>query len=304
MWTAQAEILTSLRSTQTFLDEHAEALDGLAHSGTRRRLDAAVAALADDVADQAGSALEAQSETQRVHALRRALVRDHLLPLARIARASALTMPELAPFRIPRGKPSVERLAAAARGMAEAAAPYAAVFIDAGLREGFGDRLIAAAEAMIAAVGVRSGHRSRRAGATAGIRSALSAGRRAVRVLDALIASAWADEPWRLAAWRSATHVRRTPARGRARELAGGIVLTVAPAAEERPKYQSAVDEWNSGQLTKLLSTYRTAVNVPNCRQRTEPRSTQKTTADVPNVGALFSTSEFRPPLHTLTAVR
>jgi hypothetical protein len=55
-------------------------------------------------------------------------------------------------------------------------------------------------------------------------------------VLDALIASAWADEPWRLAAWRSATHVRRTPARGRAHELAGGIVLAVAPAAESESR--------------------------------------------------------------------
>jgi hypothetical protein len=213
MRTVEGQVLASLRATQTFLDERAESIPGVAGTSVRRRMDAAIADLARLIADQEASALQGRGTTQRLRALRRVLVRDHLRPLSQIAREAELALPELAPFRMPRGRPSVERLAATARGMALAAEPYTALFVDAGLREGFLDRLVAAADAMIDAVGERAVHRVERHRATVGIRVALLQSRRAVRVFDSLVASAWADEPGLLAAWRSAKRVRRVPAR-------------------------------------------------------------------------------------------
>ena len=144
MHTIQSNRFDSLCNAQRFLDDHAGRLAEVNETGMRRRLDDIVAELSAFAADQTGGALQAQGATRKQHALRRALRRDHMGPISSIAHAELARTPEIEPFRMPRGTPSVGKLVAAAHGMGRAAAPHADVFVSAGLPADFIDRLIAA----------------------------------------------------------------------------------------------------------------------------------------------------------------
>jgi hypothetical protein len=114
---------------------------------------------------------------RRKQTLRQAQLRDHLAKIARIAKADLPSVPELQPLRMPKGKPTVEKLAAAATGMADTAKPHADVFIAAGLPTDFIAQLVAATDAMTSAISERTSNRGRRSGATVGLKQKLSAGR-------------------------------------------------------------------------------------------------------------------------------
>ena len=213
MQTIQGTRLESLRAVQAFLIEHADRLPDVADSGARRKFDGILAELSRHVADQSGSALAAQGATRKLHALRRALIRDHMLPISTIASAEFTVAPEVEPFRVPRGNPAVHKLAAAAHGMAKAAAPHAALFISSGRRSDFIARLTDAADAVVESANDRSQRSGKRIGATKGLKTKLASARRMVRVLDAFISSAAHDDPVLLANWRTVRRVRRVAAR-------------------------------------------------------------------------------------------
>ena len=90
-------------------------------TGARKRLDDAIIELSTHASDQTGSALRSQGATRKQKSLRTALLRDHMAPIARIARVDLPQAPEIEPLRMPRGRPTATRLAAAANGMAKAA---------------------------------------------------------------------------------------------------------------------------------------------------------------------------------------
>ncbi len=207
MRNTQAKTLQSLRAVQNFLAAHAPALPAVSSSGLCIRLDEIVAVADGHATTQSGSALAAQRATRGFHALRLAVLRDHMAPIAKIAALDLPVSPELAPLRVPRRVPSAERLRALAAGMAEAAAPLAGTFVAAGLPPDFAERLDRAAHAMLDAVNERKRHRVLRRGATAGIRTALSRGRKIVHALDAMMTSALQDAPASLAAWDLAKRV-------------------------------------------------------------------------------------------------
>ena len=119
MQTAQGTMLESLRSVETFLDAHADKLGDVVKTGARQKLTEAIAALDVHASDQTGGALASQGATQKKLSLRQALLRDHMAKIARIAAADLPNVPELEPLRMPRGKPTVEKLAALAAGMAQ-----------------------------------------------------------------------------------------------------------------------------------------------------------------------------------------
>jgi hypothetical protein len=200
--------MESLRSVPAFLDANAAMLPGIVDNPQRKRLDALLVELETRVGDQSGNALAAQGATRKHQSLRDALIRDHMAPIAKIA-AAELPTPELQVFKMPKGTPSIEKLRSAALGMAEAAAPYAEVFVSAGLTPGFLDRLVAAANATVTSVTGRNLHRQDRVGATKGLKSTLTEARKKVRALDALVKSALKDEPALLAAWRTARRVQK-----------------------------------------------------------------------------------------------
>jgi hypothetical protein len=213
MQTKQGSTMESLRAVQTFLDDNAQRLAAVANSGARQKLDDAIAALVMHAADQTGSNLAAQGATRTKHALERVLLRDHMAPIARIARSDLPPTPDVKPFKLPRGRPTTERLAALADGMAKAAAPFADVFVSAGLPPDFIARLNGATGALLSSVDERTLNRGKRIGATTGLKQKLSWGRRIVHVLDAFVQTTLKDDPALLANWNIVKRVRRIPTR-------------------------------------------------------------------------------------------
>lgn len=229
MFTRQGNVMESLRAVQDFLDTNADRLGNIGTSGARLRLDETIALLSTHIADQSGEHLTAMGLTRQQFARRKTLLRDHMAPVARIARAELPVTPELAPLRMPRGSPGVQRLDALARGMAQAAEPFADVFIAFGRAPDFVARLNAAAERMLDAGSERRLARASGAGATVGLKQFLTRGRKIVHVLDALVTTQLqGDEPL-LAHWNSIKRVKRVAVRG-ARLQGGAAVVAELPS--------------------------------------------------------------------------
>jgi hypothetical protein len=218
-------MLRSLRSVKTFLEAHVAALGAVVNTGARRNLDAAIAELSSHAAKQTGSYLDAKGSTQRQGALRRVLLRDHMAPIARIAAAELPHTEAMKPLRMPSGRPTAEKLAAAADGMAEIAAKYADVFIEQGLPADFVARLAAAASAVLGVIGDRDQSYSQRKGATTGLKEKLSHGRKVVRILDSFVQTALQDDLPLLAEWNSIKRVRNTPVRAASAESSNSAAV-------------------------------------------------------------------------------
>ena len=227
MQTKQGNMLQSLRNVEVFLDQNATQLAGVVQSDVRQRLTAAITSLQAQVSAQSEGSFGSKGATQKYQALRRALVRDHMMPIARIAAADLPDTPELHPLRMPASGVSVQRLAAAAYGMADTAQKYADIFTRASLPADFAAQLTAAADAMIASIGDRTKSRIVQRGATEGLKNSLAAGRRIVGVLDALVRSRLQDQPSLVASWETAKRVTRVPGRA----IADITPAPVAPVA-------------------------------------------------------------------------
>ena len=213
MQTRQGNTAQALRAVQVFLDEHAAKYPALSTSGARKKMDAAIAEIAAHATDQEGGTMSAQSNTKRASALRGVLLRNYMGPISRIARAELPDTQELRPLRVPRGNPTVEKVAVAARAMAQVAALHTPVFVDAGLPTDFIARLNVATDAMLQAVDDKTKNRGRAKGATAGLRESIRNAQNGVRILDSFVRVALADEPALLGAWNRIKAVRRASVR-------------------------------------------------------------------------------------------
>jgi hypothetical protein len=213
MQTLQGNMLQSLRAVDAFLNENATTLAGVVNTGMRQRLADAIAQLSTHVSNQTGHTLAAEGATQKKAVLRAALLRDHMAPIARIAAADLPASPAIEPLKMPRGVPATETLAALAYGMAQAAAPYSAEFVAAGLPQDFIAQLTAATDALTSAVTDQTQSRGKRGGATAGLKNKLSAGRKIVHVLDAFVKTALQDDSSLLGNWNLVKRVQRPTGR-------------------------------------------------------------------------------------------
>ena len=227
MQTKQGNMLQALRNVEVFLDQNATQLAGVVQSDVRQRLTAAITSLQAQVSAQSEGSFGSKGATRKHQALRRALIRDHMLPITRIAAADLPDTPELHPLRMPTSGASVQRLAAAAYGMADTAQKYADIFTRASLPADFAAQLTAAANAMIASIGDRTKSRLAHRGATEGLKNSLAAGRRIVGVLDALVRSRLQDQPSLVSSWETAKRVTRVPGRA----IADITPAPVAPVA-------------------------------------------------------------------------
>jgi hypothetical protein len=174
----------------------------------RQKLDAVTAELDTFAADQAGHVLVAKGTIQKQGALRRALLRDHMTPIAGVARAELSHTPEIASLLMPKGNSSAGKLALHSTAMAHAATPFREVFTRAGLPKDFVEQLLAASDALVESFRQRSQARAMRAGATRGLGAKLSEGRKIVRAIDGFVTSALRDDPALLADWKSVQRVR------------------------------------------------------------------------------------------------
>ena len=213
MQTTQGSVLESLRAVQTFLSDNGDKLADVVKTGARQKLDDAIVELTTHATDQQGSHLAAQGNTKKKRTLQIILRRDHMAPIARIARAELPPVPEVEPLKMPKGRPTAERLAALADGMAKAAAPFTDTFVSAGLPSDFIAQLNAATNAMVSEVNQRNQNRGKRGGATTGLKQKLGRARRIVHVLDAFIQTALKDDPALLSSWNIVKRVRRPSTR-------------------------------------------------------------------------------------------
>jgi hypothetical protein len=218
-------MLLSLYAVDVFLDAHEQRLPATTSAGMRETFRRKLAELELHVRTQEGSPLMAQGLTRAKDTKRDALLRDHLAPIARIAKLESANRPALAALKMPRGEPGTEKLLAHAAGMANVAQDYADVFFAAGLRPTFIEDLNAAIDDIRTTVAARTEKRGARSGATQGLRASLSACNSYKVVLDAFIErEAWGDGPL-LENWRSVKRVVRVP---RARRAAAAIDHTPA----------------------------------------------------------------------------
>jgi len=209
----QEKVFQSLRSAQSFLDTNADALASVVKRGAKTKLDTAITQLGTHAADQTGDHLLSMGLTRTKEWLCDSLIEDHMVPIARIARAELPDTPEMAPLRMPRGELSVARLVSHAEGMAQAAEPFTAKFIEWGLAPDFVARLHQAASEVLATIDNRTVARGNRRGATAGVEQQLRVARSAVNVLDAFVRSALRNDPALRQHWITASRVGRTPGR-------------------------------------------------------------------------------------------
>src|SRR5207249_2899951 len=120
-----------------FLNDNADRLASVVQTGARKRLDDAIKTLDGHKTDQDGGTLTSRGLTRKQRSLRVELLRDHMSSIARIAKADLPNTPEFSALRMPAGKPTPERLAAAASGMSTVASNFPDVFISAGMPQDF-----------------------------------------------------------------------------------------------------------------------------------------------------------------------
>lgn len=145
------------------------------------------------------------SESQR--RLRRALYADHMQPIARVAREVFGASGMDHAFRMPATTTASQTVLAAAGAMAEAAQKEKHVFVKHGLRPDFIDQLKTGAAALDTARNAKVESSRRRTTATADVHEQVKRGRKAIRLLNAILQPRLAKDPELLAAWRSAKRV-------------------------------------------------------------------------------------------------
>lgn len=206
----QNAVLDSLRRAQQFLDAHADALETV-NPSARKQLERVAAQIADLSILQETGSRGARGETAKQRALLAALRRDHMAPIAVVAKLELRAMPEFVSLQMPQAGGSAERLLVAAYSMADAAARYSDVLIDNGLSATFADDLRDAAAAVSEAATGRNTYRLDRTGATAGLDAAQRRGRAILKILNALIARCIRNDAQLVAEWNAARKIGRKP---------------------------------------------------------------------------------------------
>jgi hypothetical protein len=204
----QGNMLTALESTRRYLDDNQAALVGVMTPATRQTFDDAIGELSSTAMAQNQFTRDLKGSFAVQAACRTALIRDHMTPIAKIATLELSHAPDLVKFSLPQGWVTIQQLGALADGMAEAARPYAQVFIDAGRRPEFIDLLKQAADQMRAAAYDGAQGRVRIKGTTTGLTQTLSRARKIVQMLDAFVKEAAGSDTSILDSWNIAKRVR------------------------------------------------------------------------------------------------
>jgi hypothetical protein len=211
----QGRTLLSLYAVDVFLDANEHRLPKTCATGMRIRFKRALAEVELHVQVQAGAPLMAMGLTSAKDAKREALIRDHMAPIARIAKLEAGAFPALAPIKMPRGAPGTAKLLAHAAGMASMASDYRDVFIASGMRPSFIEDLQSAIDDIVSTISARSERRGARAGATRGLVVALKNCAAYKAVLASFIETEARDDLPFLANWRAVQRIGRGSRRRR-----------------------------------------------------------------------------------------
>jgi hypothetical protein len=143
-------------------------------------------------------------ETARQQALRDALWNRHMVPIARIARRVFCVPGMDVKFSLPKKRADNEAVLGSARGMAQAAAEHAEVFVQQeGLPAEFLQQFRAAIDALAGVVPARVEVQRRKQTSKKTLEQLRKNGVAALDVLDAIVKPRLADQPELLAAWNT-----------------------------------------------------------------------------------------------------
>ena len=170
-------------------------------------LDDVIAHVSLDSLDQEAGVRLVRAHAKSQRNLRNTLYTDHMHPISRVAReVFGVTGMDKA-FRMPKPGAANQTLIASAGAMAEVAEKEKDVLLKHGLPEDFIEQLKAAATSLADARSAKVQSARRRTTATAALDDQVKRGKKAVRLLDAILQPRLAKDPELLAAWESAKHV-------------------------------------------------------------------------------------------------
>ena len=230
MQQSHGTMLVTLENARALLRANAAALGDTIPEAALARLDSAISGLAENANTQNGHLRAAAGSLNLQRVKREALLRDHMAPIAKIAALELEHVPRIIALTLPRKHVTLKQLATLANGMAEAAAPFAQVFISAGRKPQFLDQMRTAASEMLAAAADRAQNRYRVKQVGTDLRTRLSRGRKVIHMLDALVKSAAATNPGLLDAWKMAKRVPKKAASAPA-AATPGAATTTAPTS-------------------------------------------------------------------------
>jgi hypothetical protein len=223
----------SLERAQQFFDVHADVLGVVNGTELRRQLDAAVAELRRAVTEQDTCARDKVGERHNQEALESVLVKSHLSPIAKFARAELAVVPNFRALTPSTRNVTGDRLVNVARSVGGAAAPWADQFVAGHFPADFLAQLAAATDAVKASMEVRSGKNLQRVNATQRVATAVKSGRKIVARLDARVTKLIAGNAGLLEEWRVARRVVLKP--GVVKATAAGAPAPVTSTPKEVP---------------------------------------------------------------------
>jgi hypothetical protein len=201
--------LRTAEAMDSFVDRNEAVLPLAAAAGGRGRLKTSIIQLIDLSNGQDAAQLSARGLTARLTLERQALVDEHMDPVRRIALADLPHTPDLEPLGRFNSSARLETLLQRAHGMATAAAPFAAVFEEAGLPPTFMADLNAAADAVDATFRGRKVLIGQSAAATKQLEGIAVATRRTMGALNSLVRKDLKGNAALLHEWNSARRIRR-----------------------------------------------------------------------------------------------
>jgi len=204
MNTDQLNAIRRLRRVQEFLTAHPFGDESASLGKQRSELDAVVTQLSQGTFDQESGQRQTTAVSRNQHVLRRALWYGSMLPVARVARDVLGVTGLDAALKMPRASVAFERVVTAAESMAEAATPHEAEFVEHGLPPNFIAVLRSRASKLAESLVVRDGAQRRGTTATSTLKLLLKRGRRAVRLLNAILEAQFEEQPELKEAWENA----------------------------------------------------------------------------------------------------
>jgi hypothetical protein len=206
-----AAVVQTVAAIQHFLDQNAASLGNVPSSNARARLDDVARKLEEHGRKQVEVELTGTLATQTRLQARDTLIREHMQPIADIARAEAHREPELALITMPRLNVNDQVLIQNARAMAEAASLNKDIFVTGGLALDFLSQMDEAITALVNAREVQKRSIVERVAATRGLEVEGRTALKRIRVLNNFVRPhTKGDEPL-ARAWKNARKVARKP---------------------------------------------------------------------------------------------
>ena len=227
-----SQMLAAMRQGTQFFDANGVALGDFNTGGTRKAYDAVTAQLGVLAERQEALEFKARGELSKEKELARALRRQHIVPIVRVARALVPDVARLAPVRVPPFKSNNTDLTSRARALGDAVEAHAEQLKAGGLADNFVAALRAASDALDAAIVTKGVHRRERIGATEGIVDVVRRARRATAAADGLVrARLGAREPL-VTEWQTVARKIRVTARQAIRAVTESTSTSNPPVVE------------------------------------------------------------------------